>query len=116
MNQIPAQTPTIPTMVIDQNLQVALQAGTKNNIFIYHAPRADVSQVNLPQKYDGSLQMLYAICNDLLSCGITLSKWRELSRAVMLQAAVDKFGGNKAKAADALCVSKITDMKQLEYL
>lgn len=96
------------TQIIDQNLKVALQAGKKNNIFIYHAPQASIKS-NIPEKYEGPTQMLYAVCAELLSQGMKMPQWKALSRAIMLQAALDKSDGNKSKAAGLIGVSKIVD-------
>ena len=104
-----SQTP----IKIDQALQVALQAGVKNNIFIYHAPQANVESINVPEKYEGVTQMLYAVCAELLAKKISLKDWSRLSRTAMLQAAVDKYP-TKTAAAEALGLSEIKDMRQLE--
>ena len=109
------------TTTIDQKLTVALQAGTKNNIFVYHAPQATVSNHQISkgvrEEYNGALQMLYAICTELLEQGMTdLLEWKILSRRIMLLAAVHKYG-SKAAAARELGLSGIDDtMEQLEHL
>lgn len=93
-------------MKIDQNLQVALAAGSKNNVFIYHAPQATVTEAKKPPEgLNGPTQMLYAVCSDLLECGITWKQWKVLSRTVMLQAGLDKYS-TQAKFADTLNVAR----------
>ena len=91
------------TIKIDQDLKVALQAGTKNNIFIYHAPTANIREPQSSDEYNGPIQMLYAICSELLDQegGITIKSWVRLCRAMMLKAASDKYG-SKLEAARML--------------
>ena len=104
------QNPTI----IDQNLKVALAAGKRSNNFIYYAPQANVG-TNIPEKYDGPMQMLYAICAEFVNQDMTLKDFQKLSRLMMIQAAKDKHG-NVKKAAEALGVGRIYDAAQLEIL
>ena len=99
---------------IDQALHVALQAGKKNNVFIYHAPQASVTS-NIPEQYNGPMQMLYAICAEFVDQDMTLKDFQKLSRLMMIQAAKDKHGSVK-RAAKALGVTRIYDAAQLEIL
>lgn len=107
------------TIKIDQDLKVALQAGKKNNIFIYHAPRANVSGHGGRKEYDGALQILYAICSELLDQegGITIKEWVRVARAMMLKAAADKYS-SKLAGARALGIQefKSKDIAILEDL
>ena len=93
-------------MKIDNRVQIALNAGSKNNNFIYYAPVTNVTQAKEPPEgYDGPTQMLYAVCRDFLESGISWKQWKHLSRSVMIQAGIDKYGTQR-EFADTLQVAR----------
>lgn len=49
--------------------------------------------------------MLYAVCSELLDRGVTWKQWKHLSRAVMLQAGIDKYD-TQSQLADTMGVAR----------